>query len=57
MMVKSKKKTRYVSPQMTGTSALLLDLLCNSVVFNVQVKELENMNAVENSDEIFYFES
>lgn len=56
-MKKTNKKVLYSSPRITGTSALLLDLLCNSIVFNVQVKELDNMNAVENSDEIFYFES
>lgn len=56
-MKKIKKKARYISPRITGSGALLLSLLCNSIVFNVQVKELDNMNAVENSDEIFYFES
>ena len=56
-MKKSIKKARYVSPRVLGTSALLLDLHCHSVRFNVQVKELENVNAVDDSGEIFYFES
>ena len=55
--MKIKKKVRYVSPRITGTSALLLDLLCASVRFNIRVSPLENMNAVEDSDEVFYFES
>ena len=56
-MMKMKKKTRYVSPQLTGTSALLLSLICQSLRFNVQVKELENMNDVEGTEEVFYFDS
>ena len=64
-MVKSKKKTRYVSPQITGTSALLLSLICSSVRFNIQVNPLENMNdsndplkgVGEAANEVFYFES
>ena len=61
-MVKSKKKTRYVSPQITGTSALLLNLICSSVRFNIQVDPLKNMNDQANLGdgetlEPFYFES
>ena len=58
-MKKMKKKARYVSPSITGASALLLDLLCQSLRFNVQVKELENMNptGTDTPDEVFYFES
>ena len=54
-----KKKARYVSPRVLGASALLLDLLCQSLRFNVQVKELENMNptGTDTPDEVFYFES
>ena len=57
MTIKKKKKARYVSPRVLGTSALLLDLICGSVRFNIQVKELENINADTSSDEVFYFES
>ena len=57
--MKIKKKARYESPQILGTNALLLDLICSSVRFNIQVKELENMNPIgdETSSEVFYFES
>ena len=57
MMKKSKKKARYVSPRLTGASAMLLTLLCQSVRFNIQVNPLDNVNADSNSGEIFYFES
>ena len=57
-MKKAKKKTRYVSPRVTGASALLLDLLCQSVRFNVQVDEIQNVNSAESSSssEPLYFE-
>ena len=51
-----KQKARYVTPRVTGASAMLLDLLCQSVRFNIQVKELENVNASDTADEVFYFE-
>ena len=56
-MKKSKKKAPYTSPCLTGTSAMLLTLLCQSVRFNIQVNPLENINADSDSGEIFYFES
>ena len=56
-MKKMKQKARYVTPRVTGASALLQDLICDSVRFNIQVKELENINADTQSDEVFYFES
>ena len=57
-----KKKVRYVSPRVTGASAQLLNLLCSSVRFNIQVDPLQNMNDPNNAigdynDEVFYFES
>ena len=56
-MMKMKKKARYVCPRVTGTGALLLNLICQSVRFNIQVNPLENVNATSPEDEIFYFES
>ena len=57
-MVKSKKKTRYVSPQITRTSALLLNLICQSLRVNIQVDELKNINANNSGEnpEPLYFE-
>ena len=54
-MNKMKKKARYICPRIIGASALLQDLICNSVRFNIQVNELENMN--ETSSEYFEFDS
>lgn len=55
-----KKKVRYVSPRVMGTSTLLLDLICASVRFNIQVDELDNINTHVNAqgvtDEPLYFE-
>ena len=62
-MKKMKKKARYVSPRILGTSALLMDLICQSLRFNIQVNPLENMNkpgddpAGDYNGETFYFES
>lgn len=56
-MKKMKKKARYICPRVIGASALLQDLICDSVRFNIQVKELDNINADTTSDEVFYFES
>lgn len=56
-MMKMKKKVRYVSPRVTGASAMLLDLLCASVRFNVRVKELDNINTKTGDEaEPMYFE-
>ena len=55
---KKKEKVQYVSPGITGTSALLSSLLCTSVIMNMQVKELDDMNVeTEEEAEKFYFES
>ena len=62
-MKKMKKKARYVSPRILGTSALLMDLICASLLkFRIDVDPLENMNNPEDPDgsyngETFYFES
>ena len=56
--MKSKKKARYISPRVTGASALLLDLLCASVLTNVRVKPLDNINKKDGTadEEPMYFE-
>ena len=55
-MKKAKKKTRYVSPRVTGASALLLDLLCQSVRLKSQVDEIRNANKETADEQPFYFE-
>ena len=49
-------KARYSRPCITGTGAMLSDLLCASVRFNVRVKALENINADDDNEEPMYFE-
>jgi hypothetical protein len=61
-MKKMKKKARYICPRIIGASALLQDLICHSVRFNIQVDPLQNMNNPDNgigdyNGETFYFES
>lgn len=63
----SVKKTRktYQVPRAAVSEVDLEGLICNSVRFNIQVNELENMNDPNNplngvgeaSSEVFYFES
>ena len=56
-MIQMKKKVRYACPRVSGTSALLLDLICASLRFNVQVDPLTNINAQTGTDEEpLYFE-
>lgn len=50
-------KERYMSPRVTFTDVEQEGLLCNSIRLNLHMQELENMNAVEDSDEEFYFKS
>lgn len=57
-MKKMKKKARYVSPRIMGASALLMDLICASLLkFRIDVDPLENINAADEQQEVLYFES
>ena len=65
MFRRNKKNTRYQSPLSKVTEASFESNFCNTVRFNVQVKELENMNDPDDplkgvgdaAEEVFYFES
>lgn len=52
-----KKKVQYAPPSIVGTRSLPQELICASVRFNIQVHDLDNVNADSSADEIFYFES
>ena len=52
-----KTKKAYKAPLTVVTQADLEGLICASVRFNIQVDELDNVNADTSSDEVFYFES
>lgn len=56
--MKSNKKRKYKSPCLTGASATLLDLLCASILTNVRVKPLDNINKKDGTtdEESMYFE-
>ena len=65
MFRRNKKNTRYQSPLSKVTEVSFESNFCNTVRFNVQVKELENMNdptdplkgVGDAAEEVFYFES
>ena len=57
-MIRRNRKTRkYHAPTAKVTQMALESNFCQTVRFNVQVKELEHMNDVEDSEEVFYFDS
>ena len=63
LLLKSKKI--YLSPVTTVAEVDLEGIICDSVILNVRVNSLENMNNPNNplegigdaADEVFYFES
>lgn len=64
-MIRRNKKTRmYQAPCALVTHMAFESNFCQTVLFNVQVKELQNMNDPEDpmgisdgAEEVFYFES
>ena len=61
MFYRNKKTRKYQAPVAFATHMVLESNFCQTIRFNVQVEELNNMNdsATEgfDSDEVFYFES
>ena len=65
MFYRNKKTRKYQTPYAKVTHMALESNFCQTVRFNVQVKELENMNDPEDplkgvgdaAEEVFYFES
>lgn len=57
-MNKPKKKLRYASPSITGTGTLLSSIICTSVIFNLQIQELDDVDpAAEEEAEKFFLDS
>ena len=60
-MLRKKTKKDYLAPRSVMAEVDLEGLICQSLRFNVQTKDLENMNDSESehfdASEIFYFES
>ena len=60
MFRRNKKTRKYQAPGAQVTHMALESNFCATILFNVQVKELENMNDSSSEDyveEPFYFES
>ena len=57
MFYRIKKARKYQAPFAKVTHMALESNLCATVRFNVQVDELDHVNADEDTDEVFYFES
>ena len=57
-MFRRNNKTReYQAPSALVTQMALESNFCQTVRFNIQVKDLEDMNDVEGTEEVFYFDS
>ena len=61
MFRRNNKTRKYQAPAAMVTHMALESNFCQTVLFNVQVKDLENMNDPESENydasEVFYFES
>lgn len=61
MFRRNNKTRKYQAPAAMVTQMALESNFCQTVLFNVQVKDLENMNDPESENydasEVFYFES
>ena len=61
MFRRNNKTRKYQAPVALVTQMVLERNFCQSVLFNVQVKDLENMNDPESENydatEVFYFDS
>ena len=61
MFRRNNETRKYQAPAALVTQMALERNFCQSVLFNVQVKDLENMNDPESDNydasEVFYFES
>jgi hypothetical protein len=61
MFRRNNKTRKYQAPSVKVTHMALESNFCQTVLFNVQAKDLENMNDPESDNydasEVFYFES
>lgn len=57
MFRRNNKTRKYLAPSVKVTQMALESNFCQTVRFNVQVNELEHMNDVQDSEEVFYFDS
>ena len=57
MFRRNNKTRKYQAPTALVTQMALESNFCQTVRFNIQVKDLENMNDIEGTEEVFYFDS
>ena len=57
MFHRNKKTLKYQAPFAKVTQMTLESNFCQTIRFNIQVDDLKNVNADEQSEEVFYFES
>ena len=57
MFRRNNKTRKYQAPSALVTQMAFESNFCQTVRFNIQVKDLENMNDVEGTEEVFYFDS
>ena len=57
MFYRNKKTRKYQAPVALETHVALESNFCFTVLLNVEVGELEHVNASEDVEESFYFES
>ena len=57
MFYRNKKTRKYQAPVAIETHVALESNFCFTVLLNVEVDELEHVNASEDVEESFYFES
>lgn len=57
MFRRNNKTRKYQAPYAQVTHMALESNFCNTVRFEVQVKDLEHVNDLEDTEEVFYFDS
>ena len=57
MFRRNNKTRKYQAPTALVTQMVLERNFCQSVRFQIEVKDLEHVNDLEDTDEVFYFDS
>ena len=57
MFRRNNKTRKYQAPAALVTHMVLESNFCQTVLFNLQVKDLEHVNDTEGTEEVFYFDS
>ena len=57
MFRRNNKTRKYQAPTALVTQMVLERNFCQSVRFQIEVKDLEHVNDLEDTEEVFYFDS